>query len=180
MEDFQELMPDEQTFRRVWQRVMPDESISPIVLGRPGEHGGRPEPPRPGPQRPDRPGGDEGLLRQMLENTDRGLFALGSAVRRQPGARGLWESMNDSAAQLRSAWFLLTGRRWRPGVRDAGRNMPVGQLLREQYLRELELSRLYRVGQGEFREEDLRELMPELELASRQRRGMIRRLLARG
>ena len=180
MEDFQELMPDEEMFRRVWKRVMPDESISPIALRRPGDHSDRPEPPRPGPQRPNRPGGDEGLLRQMLEETDRSLFALDSAVRRQPGTRGLWESLNGSAMQLRSAWFLLTGRRWRPGARDSGRIMPVGQLLREQYLRELELSRLYRMGEREFRGEDLKELMPELDLASRQRRGMIRRLLARG
>ena len=180
MEDFQELMPDEEMFRRVWRRVMPDESISPVVLRRPGEPPNRPVPPRPDPQRPERPAGDEGLLRQMLEETDRGLFALSGALRRQPGVRGVWESLNDSAAQLRSAWFLLTGRRWRPDARDSGRIMPVGQLLREQYLRELELSRLYRMGEREFRGEDLKELMPELDLASRQRRGMIRRLLARG
>lgn len=178
MQEFQELMPDEETFRRVWQRVMPDESLSPVVLRRPGEEQNRPMP--PGPQRPNRPRGDEDLLRQMLEETDRGLFALSGAFRRQPGVRGVWESLNDSAAQLRSAWFLLTGRRWRPGARDPGRIMPVGQLLREQYLRELELFRLYRTGEREFRGEDLRELMPELDLASRQRRGMIRRLLARG
>ena len=179
MQDFQELMPDEETFRRVWQRVMPDESASPIAVHRLGEQSRPPMPPRPAPQRPVRPGGDEDLLRQMLEETDRGLSAVGTIIRRQPGARGLWESLNSSAAQLRSAWFLLTGNRWMPGRPEPGRNMPVGQVLREQYLRELELSRLYRMGEKEFRGEDLRELMPELEQASRRRRGMIRTLLAR-
>ena len=176
MEDFQELMPDEETFRRVWQRVMPDERVSPVVVHRPGEQ----QAPPPGGSIPQRPGGDEGLLRQMLEETDRGLSGLGTLVRRQPGARGLWESLNGSAAQLRSVWFLLTGRKWSPNMQNTGRNMPVGQLLRGAYLRELELSRLYRMGEQEFRGEDLKELMPELEQEARKRRGMIRTLLARG
>lgn len=179
MQDFQELMPDAETFRRVWQRVMPDESASPLVVHRPGEQPNGP-PPRPMPQPPERPGGDEALLRQMLEEMDRGLLEVGVVVRRQPGARGLWESLNRSVSQLRSAWFLLTGRRWLPRGREPGRNVPTGLLLREQYLRELELSRLYRAGEKEFRAEDLREMMPEQEQESRRRRGMIRTLLARG
>ena len=173
MQDFQELMPDEETFRRVWQRVMPDESISPIAVRRPGE-----PPAAPPPQSaPTRPGGDEGLLRQMLEELDEGVANAGVLVRRQLGARGLWESLNNSASQLRGAWFLLTGRRWMPRPRGTGWTLSTGQLLREAYLRELELSRLYRAGEQDFRGEDLRELMPELEQAARQRRGMIRKLL---
>ena len=174
MQDFQELMPDEETFRRVWQRVMPDESISPIAVGRPGE---APSTPAPQPV-PTRPGGDEGLLRQMLEELDEALANAGVLVRRQPGARGLWESLNGSASQLRAAWFLLTGRRWMTRPRGNGWNLSTGQLLREAYLRELEQSRLYRTGEQVFQGEDLRELMPELEQAARQRRGMIRRMLA--
>ena len=53
MLDFQELMPDEETFRRVWARVMPDEQSSPIAL-RPPSGGPRP-PERPRPPRPERP-----------------------------------------------------------------------------------------------------------------------------
>ena len=179
MQEFQELMPDEETFRRVWQRVMPDEEASPIVVRAPepgGAEGRMPRPPRPQGQGA---GGDEGLLRQMLEVTDRSLSEVGRFVRRQPGARSLWESLNRSAAKLRSVWFLLTGRRWmgRPG--ESGRPVPSGLLLREQYLRELELSRMYRTGRRAFREEDLKEILPELEQASLRRREMIRELLSR-
>jgi hypothetical protein len=179
VQEFQELMPDEETFRRVWQRVMPDERVSPIVVHGPGQGGAGPQIPSPPRPQGQGTGGDEGLLRQMLEELDRSLSAIGGIVRRYPGAKGLWESLNRSASRLRSAWFLLTGRRWmgRPG--DTGRNVPPGSLLREQYVRELELSRLYRAGRQEFRGEDLKEILPELEKASLRRREMIRGLLSR-
>ena len=180
MQEFQELMPDAETFRRVWQRVMPDERVSPIVVHGPGQGGGTPQMgPPPGPQGQNDTGGDEGLLRQMLEELDRSLSGVGSVARRYPMAKGLWDSLNRSAARLRSAWFLLTGRRWmgRPG--EAVRGVPAGVLLREQYVRELELSRLYRAGRQALRREDLKEVLPELEQASLMRREMIRELLSR-
>jgi hypothetical protein len=179
VQEFQELMPDEETFRLVWQRVMPDERVSPIVVHKPGQQPEQRQPMPPAPPRPEHPNGDERLLREMLEEMDRGLGAARVLVRRQ-GGRALWESLNTSAAHLRSAWFLLTGRRWMPRMGEIGRVVPDGQLLREQYLRELELSRLYRTAAGEFRAEDLVEMLPELEQASRRRRGMIRMMLGRG
>ena len=179
MQEFQELMPDEETFRRVWQRVMPDERVSPIVVHGPGQGGNAPQmPPAPGPQGQNT-GGDEGLLRQMLEELDRSLTGVGSLARRYPGTKRLWDSLNRSASRLRSVWFLLTGRRWMGRTGEAVRGVPAGVLLREQYVRELELSRLYRAGRQAFRGEDLKEILPELEQASLLRREMIRELLSR-
>jgi len=120
----------------------------------------------------------ERLLRQMLEMLDEGLAAAGAVVRRQPGARALLDSLRASAAQARPVWFLMTGRRWegRPGPGNG--NIPLRELLREQYLREVEFSRLCREGENS-RSEELREISPALGEASGRRRRMIRSLLAR-
>ncbi len=183
MQDIQELAPDEETFRRVWQRVMPDESISPIVVHRPGP--GQPSqrptqrpPQRPPENRPDGPERDERLIRQMLEELENAMARMGAVVRRQPRARPIWESLNRSAARLRTLWYLITGDRWVVRPRRETFSAPVDRLLREQYLWEISFSRLCREGMEKQREEETRELMPELEQASRRRRGMIRNLLA--
>ena len=122
---------------------------------------------------------DEELLRRMLETLDEGLAVVGIIVRRQPGAWPLLDSLRRSASQARSAWFLMTGRRWESGNRPIRGNTPLGNLLREQYIRELQFSQLCREG-GRSRGEELREISPELERASGRRRGMIRNLLASG
>lgn len=180
MQEFQELTPDEETFRRVWARVMPDEASSPIAV-RPPAGGERP-PVQPRPPRPERPPEPpmegERLLRQMLEMLDEGIAAAGAIMRRQPWAWPLLDSLRTSAAQARPAWFLMTGRRWEGRFRPLSGNVPLERLLREQYIREVEFSRLCREGENS-RSEELREISPALEDASRARRRMIRNLLAR-
>lgn len=182
MQDFKELAPDEETFRRVWKRVMPDESASPIVVHRPGQ-GQRPgtakAPPPNRKPKPEEPVEDEEQLRQMLAELDGALGRVQAIVRRQPGAWPIRDSLHKSAGQARSAWFLLTGRRWGNMVRESGGNPPLGRLLREQYIWELDFSKRCRDMGERFQGEDLRELMPRLEMASRRRREMIRNLLTR-
>ena len=175
MQEFQELVPDEETFRRVWQRVMGDREDSPIAIRRP-ERGPRPpERPRP-PQRPD-PDGDEGMLRQILEELDGATGRVMAIARRQQGARALADSLRRGLARARSAWFLLTGRRWESRPAQTLPMRPVGELLREQYLWELNFANLCREAARRGRSEEVRELGQELEQESRRRRGMIRNLL---
>ena len=117
--------------------------------------------------------------RQMLEELDTALSRAQAIVRRQPGAWPILDSLKKSAGQVRSVWFLITGRRWGNRMREVGSNIPLERLLRDQYIWELDFSRRCRDGEKQFREEDIRELMPRLELASRRRREMIRNLLMR-
>lgn len=170
--EYQQLTPDAETFRRVWKRVMPDESLSPIAVHTSPR--GRTAPP-PTPCAPE-PEGEEELLRAMLENLEEGTAGAGELLRRAPMARPLVQSLNASLRRARSAWFLLTGRRWEGKRRTVNANRPLGALLREQYLRELELSRLCRETEKN-RSQALREAAAELEEESRRRRGMIRNLL---
>lgn len=181
MQELQELMPDEETFRRVWRRVMPDEKNSPIVVHPPGPKQ-RPQTqnqPRQRTEAPEQPEEDQELLRRMLEMLDDGVGSAAVIVHRQPGAWPLQDSLRKSAVQARSAWFLMTGRRWEGRPRPADRNMRQGWLLREQYIREVEFSRLCRDGAQHSRGEAVREISPGLEAASRRRREMIRNLLTR-
>jgi len=174
MKDIQELVPDEETFRRVWQRVMPDEGLSQIVIRPPAER--PPMPPRPAPKPPEGEAGEQAVLGRMLRAVDEGL-ALAQALRRRgPEGGSLWESLNRSAARLRSAWFLRTGRRWSPRQFPPPREPEPGVLLRRMYLWELDFSRLCRALERDG--EDGEELAEGLLDASRRRRRVIRGLLS--
>lgn len=175
MQDYPNLTPDAETFARVWKRVMPDESLSQIVVHAPEEHGqGEVEKP---PVNKTGVIGDEERLRGVLEAMDEGMMLTGEIFRRQPGAWPLRENLRTSAAQLRAAWQLLTGRRWRgAGALPSGRES-FQRILREQYLWEIRFSQLCREAGEQMRAEDLREIFPEQEEASRKRRRMVRHLL---
>lgn len=179
MKEYQELAPDEETFRRVWKRVMPDENLSQIVVHSPKENNGKgptPEPALPSPQ-PPASGGDEQRLRQVLETLDEGLMGAGGILRRQPGAYPLWDSLRRSAAQAQAAWFLLTGARWPARRQRAGNRERPGAVLRRQYVWEIQFSQLCREMGRAMEAEDIREIFPDMEEETRRRRAMIRNLL---
>lgn len=177
MQDYQELVPDAELFARVWKRVMPDESMSLIEVHRPEGHApkekGSAVPPKP--RRDDRE-----WLREVLEEMEAGLGRAGDILRRDPGAWPLEENMRKSAAQLRAAWLLLTGERWRSRAEGRPYRGSMENLLREQYLWELRLSGLCRQAGEELKSADGAEIMPEQESESRKRRRMLRHMLARG
>lgn len=175
MQEYQQLVPDAEMFARVWKRVMPDESGSPIVVHPPEGERKEPKPP----QSPPKPVKEEReWLREMLTEMEAGSARLGEILRRDPGAWPLGDSMGKSTAQLKGAWFLLTGERWR----NTGRRQSVGgsmeALLREQYLRELRFSELCREAEEHLRRGDLAEIVSEQEAASSRRRRMLRHMLA--
>lgn len=182
MQEYQELTPDAETFARVWKRVMPDESLSQIVVHTP-EHQEEKKPPVSQPRaaraevQPTQEG-DEARLRRLLETLDEGGQGVGEILRRQPGAWPLREDLNKSAAQIRAAWLLLTGRRWNPCRQGRGRRDSLPRVLRDQYVWEIRFSQLCREAGAAMEREDLREIFPEQEEASRRRRRMLRHLLA--
>ena len=169
MQEFQQLTPDEETFRRVWKRVMPDGENSPIALNTPvprQEHSAAPLE-------------EERMLRQLMEELDGAVHRTSVIARRVPGGRMLRESAAKSAARIRPLWFLVTGQRWHSRPRREERHVPTDHLLREQYLWEINFSRLCREGMGNG-SEAAEEILPELAWESRKRRGMIRNLLSGG
>ena len=175
MQEYQQLVPDAELFARVWKRVMPDESAGPIVVHQPG--GQKQEPPQP-PSPPVRE--DRGWLREVLEEMDGCAVGVGEILRRDPGAWPLGESVRKSAAQLKAAWFLLTGERWKSPARRGAISGSMENLLREQYVRELRLSELCRQAGEHLQRGDVAEIMPEQEAASNRRRRMLRHMLAGG
>ena len=177
MQDYQELVPDAELFARVWKRVMPDESMSPIEVHRPEGH----VPKEKGPAVPPKPGRDDrAWLREVLEEMEAGLARGGDILRRDPGAWPLEENMRKSAAQLRAAWLLLTGERWRGRPAPRPHRGSMEDLLREQYLWELRFSGLCRQAGEGMKRSDAAEIMPEQERESMKRRRMLRHMLARG
>ena len=176
MQDDQELVPDAELFARVWKRVMPDESMSPIEVHQPGRY----IPTEKRPAVPPKAGQDDrAWLREVLEEMEAGHGRAGAILRRDPGAWPLEENMRKSAAQLRAAWLLLTGERWRS--RGDGRSYrgSMENLLREQFLWELRLSAMCRQAGEELKSAEAAEIMPEQEMESRKRRRMLRHMLAR-
>lgn len=168
MEEMQTLIPDRETFLRVWRRVMPDEAVSPVeVKGW--------DPPRP-PERPDRPGGQERPVTpgELMEELDRGLSRLEWLARRYPPVRPLLASLGEDAADLRAIYYVETGRPWRGRPRPPAQGWEdIRAMLRRQYLWELGWQQLCRRARGE----ELEELRPRLEEHSRRRRAALRRLL---
>ena len=174
MQEYEQLVPDAEMFARVWKRVMPDESMSPIVVHPPGAT----EPPKP---LSAEQGSREGRvwLGEILEELDEGNIRAAEILRRDPGAWPLRDSMQKSAAQLRAAWLLLTGTRWK----SRGSRYPTGgsteKLLREQYLWEVRFSDLCRRAGKALQGADPAEIMPEQERESGRRRRMLRHMLGR-
>ena len=175
MQDYQELVPDAEMFARVWKRVMPDESMSPIEVHRPEKQQvTQPQSVQPQPDGRD----DRAWLEEVLKEMDVGLVRVGEILRRDQGAWPLRDSIQKSAAQLRAAWLLLTGLRWRSRKDGHSYRGSMENLLREQYLWELRFSALCRQAGEELTGADAAEVMPEQERASFRRRRMLRHMLA--
>ena len=179
MQEYEQLVPDAEMFARVWKRVMPDEKSSCIVVHQPKEKGGRrpPVPPKEVPPEP-RCREDRAWLREAMEEMEAGIFRAGEILRRDPGAWPLGESMGRSAAQLKAAWLLLTGERWKNSGRGRGGTGGMENRLREQYLWELRFSELCRRAGENLTRGDMAEIMPEQERESGRRRRMLRHMLA--
>ena len=174
MREYQELTPDAEMFARVWKRVMPDESLSRIVVHTPE---GKTQLPAEEILRPDIQKEQE-LLRGVLEAIEAVRRGAGEILRRDPGAWPLGESVRESTAQFRAAWLLLTGEHKRGGNVLPPISGSMESLLRGQYARELRLSELCRELEEMLKGTDLEEVPAEQRRESGRRRRMLRHMLA--
>ena len=170
-------LPDQETFERVWKRVMPDQSLSPVTVGAAGA--------APAPQQAAAPPGDGDLRLSLLERGRAGAARAQALLRRAGGrSRPLSELSADhqrALRQLSALYFLLTGENCPAGEAPSPRELlPLPQALREQYLWEREWSGACLQGSRAAGDPALRELLEELAqdgaLHGRAIRGVLERL----
>lgn len=141
---------DQETFARVWRRVMPEDRadcpfVLPAALPAP-DPSGREE---PGPARPclePASAGSGARLQQYIDRALAGWRSYRALARRIPGAPGrrlaaLAEGERRLARRLSAAYFLLSGvRYWPAGGPDRPSPLPADAALRERFLEERRLS----------------------------------------
>lgn len=178
-EGFAPLYPqhlDPEAFRRVWNRVMPDQKDSPIVLTPPAPRKPQPKPPHPAP-RPEAPS-----LKELLEELRSALLQAQLLARRTGGNRALLQlaaHRQQALRQLNTAWFLTTGRRFQSHTQPPPPSADLAQALREQFLWEQKWARDSLAAAEAAKDPSLAEQLRELSYGSQPRLRTIRSLLER-
>jgi len=169
----QHLDPD--VFRRVWNRVMPDQKDSPIVLS-PAKPGRTPAPPPPKPQpAPPTP-------EQLLEQLRSAVLQAQVLARRTGGNRALAQLSAHRQQDLRrlsAAWFLSTGRRLQSHGQPPPPPADLAQALREQFLWEQAWQRNTLAAAEQLVDPALAQQLRDLSQNSQPRLRTIRTLLER-
>lgn len=187
--------PGPEVFRRVWDRVMPDQKDSPLVLSPlPREEETavfEPQPataseaaPPPAPEEPalclgEASQGDVEALTELMVRARENL-AAGQALARRSGGRSLSALAADhrrALRQLSAARFLITGKPFRPEGRAAALPASLPLALREQFVREQQWERACRAAARSAADPCLRELYRELAQDGALHAGEIRSLL---
>ena len=88
-------LPDRETFERVWRRVMPDQSRSPVAVDGPEARGTEAAEGEAASRPPIQPQRDEALLTELMELAWSGMSSAQALVRR----------MGNRARQLSSIFF---------------------------------------------------------------------------
>lgn len=198
---------DRETFERVWRRVMPDQSRSPIAVG-PAEERAKPTarpqaqksvpPPRPPVQKaetaptrtapPPRPAepmprNDQERLQRLMDLAQEGAAAGQALVQRAGGnARALSALAADhrrALRQLSAACFLVTGQRYQPKPVRPAQEPAFALALRAQFLWEQRWARACIQTAEELEELSLQELCRELAQDAALHNRTIRRVLER-
>lgn len=176
-EGFAPLYPqhlDPEAFRRVWNRVMPDQKDSPIVLAPPNS---RKQPHPPASPAPKAPG-----LPELLEELRSALLQAQLLARRTGGNRALLQlaaHRQQALRQLHAAWFLTTGRRFQSHTQPPPPPSDLAQALREQFLWEQKWARDTLSAAQAAKDPALAEQLRELSHGSQPRLRTIRTLLER-
>lgn len=136
---------DPEVFRRVWERVMPDQALSPVVMGASSQPAApafspAPEPPETAPEIPltclgegSRPYAQ--IIQDMTEQT-RGFSRSLHALARRSGGRaarvlsGIAGDLRREERRLSTAHFLITGERYAPSQTGTGPSGSLAQALR--------------------------------------------------
>lgn len=153
-------MPDRETFERVWRRVMPDQSYSPLSLSPPTPD---PAPTKVQAPAPPATGGEADLLALLMERLLQECTALQQLARLSPcGGRRLSTLAADcriSCRHLAAARFLLTGESFHPQPVAASPSPSVPLSIREQCLAAKETRELCARGAAQIQDPLLRELL---------------------
>ena len=137
---------DPEVFQRVWNRVMPDQSRSPIAMDAPSQPAvpalspAPEQPPETAPQVPLTCLGEGSrpytqAIRDMMDQT-RGFLRSLQALSRRSGSRaarvlsGLAGDLRREERRLSTAHFLITGERYAPSQTGTGPSGSLAQALR--------------------------------------------------
>lgn len=183
---------DPETFRRVWQRVMPDQELSPVLPAVPAlspDPPVAPAPPACPPQTsppaclcPDSEGYAP-CLEELMEETKGLSCAYQNAARRCGGRtarllNSLLPSLGQDQRRLCAACFLITGARYTPKGSPVSLSGAAPWQLRSLFLLEQQrAAKLSDLAGGVESDPCLRELFRELEHTARLRANRIRALL---
>lgn len=182
---------DQETFQRVWRRVMPQQDLSPIQPAVPALSQDRPQAPAspcPTPTDPpaclcERSESYIPCLHQLMEDTQGLTCAYQHAARRCGGRTArllssLLPSLDQDQRRLCAAVFLITGSRYTPKGSPVALSGAAPWQLRSLFLLEQQrAARLSDYAGNVSGDPCLRELLRELEHAARLRAGRIRALL---
>ncbi len=188
--------PGPEVFKRVWDRVMPDQKDSPLVLAplpqkeetaafAPQPASAPETPPPPAPEEEpalclgDASQGDVEALTELMVRARENL-AAGQVLARRSGGRSLSALAADhrrALRQLSAARFLITGKPFRPEGKAAVLPASLPLALREQFVREQRWERTCQAAARSAADPCLRELYRELAQDGALHAGEIRSLL---
>ncbi|MGE4275953.1 MAG: hypothetical protein AB7E30_02105 [Lawsonibacter sp.] len=190
---------DPETFRRVWERVMPDQTNSPIVIktpksapaplandlgaGLPAGQNIQLEPAAPKPNQETVPGAATGEqeLQRLIDLAEEGAAAAQTLARRAGGSAGPLSSLaadhRRAMRQLSAAYFLETGRRYQAKRGAPIRSRGLILALREQYLWEQQWAQTCLQAAQRAEEPTIRDLCRELAQDASLHNCAIRRVL---
>ena len=163
-------LPDQETFERVWRRVMPNQDLSPVAVGSPEQAADQEAVNAPGIQTPpssSQTQEDGELLLALMDQALAGISGAQALTRRMGSrARQLSELSTDHQQAMRrlsALYYLLTGQRCPPRPAVQPREfLPVSQALREQYLWERGWCESCLEGARQARDSELRGLLEDL------------------
>lgn len=171
-------MPDRETFERVWRRVMPDQTNSPLSLSPPAP----PQTPIPTqtPTTP-APSGEADLLALLMDQALQECAALQKLARQSPcGGRRLSALASDcrkSYRHLAAARFLLTGESFHPQPDHPAPPASVPLSIRERCLAARQTQALCVRGAAQTQDPILRDLLNQQALEAEGRAEQLLTLL---
>jgi hypothetical protein len=176
---------DPEVFRRVWDRVMPDQNNSPLVVVPPSLPK-EPPAPVPTPEEPplclgEQSKGDTEALKHLMEQAAENIAAGQSLTRRnsafQRSLSALTADHRRAMRQLSAAFFLITGQRFRPAPPSLSLPPALPLALRAQFVREQKWERACLRSAQTVGDSCLKELCQELAQDGVLHTGVIRSLL---
>ena len=180
---------DPEVFQRVWDRVMPDQTHSPIEVERPAAV---PAVSLPSPlEEPPRAGtaclgessrGEVPALERWMEDTQELLYTLASLSRRTQGRASrtlgaLAQQLRQEQRRLSAAHFLITGNRYSPIRRGESLSGPLDHSLRTLFQAFRRRAALARSAAGETEDLCLSQLFQDLGDLAERYSGWVRSLL---